>query len=538
MKNRKRLIGIVLSLVMTTTMCVGCSGVGSDVGTGATADVEIVSVANIMMAGNPNIGKITWDFNDADGNAYTGVSSGIVQDTGLDAATMEAFSENISGHYAGGSTALVEEGESYKLVDAEKYGGKDNSSKSSGTPYGDANLCWAASAADMFVTSGWCDGMNEDEILSEFTEAYFDDGAYQDTGIKYFLNGMNMDQAAAEKAGEDGSRDAIFVENESSDLLSSTQVRHPGSDNNGKLVNPGHYKDVAAENVFAKYDTSKYDVADLKKTIVKAIDNDDAVGIDIVFYNGDSRVGLHALTISGYIKDGDGKIVALIIADSDNDIELKAEYGDSAEATLNDRIARPNTYTMYLTGSFSHLEHDYITLTDYQFSNPKMKYDNAVVQQITVLKNAANAGIVKEIAGTCDAANTPDIILRNAADADVETTITAKEGETVDIPFVVGNRSYKGYSANDKAVIKCKYYVFKDGTKIYEAPFDFKLVTSSYTTGEANCNFSITADYKFRQSGEYTVDVAVLGAYSGGRKLDEAYTSNNYLKDALKVTVQ
>lgn len=535
MKNRNRLLGIVLSLVLTMTICAGCGG--SDVGSGATADVTVGSIEGSAMAGDLYLGRIKWDFNDSDGNSYEGVISGLVGGKNLDEESMSYIVDNISAHYAGGSTALVEEGESYTLVDAEKYGGKDNSSKSSGTPYGDANLCWAASTADMLKLSGWSDGMSEDEILSEFTEAYFDDGAYQDTGIKYFLNGMNIDQSAAEKAGKDGARNAVFVDNESSDLLSSTQVRHPG-DNNGKLVNPGHYNDTAAENVFAKYDTSKYEVADLEKTIIHAIDNDDAVGISIVFYNGDSRVGVHALTITGYIKDSDGKLVALIIADSDNDIELKTEYGDSAESTLTERRGRANTYTMYLTGSFSHLEHEYITLSDYKFSNPKMKYDNAVVQQITVIKNAANAGVVSEIAGTCDAANTPDIILRNASDADVETNITVNAGDKVDIPFVVGNRSYKGYSAKDKATVKCKYYVFKDGKKIDEAPFDFKLVTSSYTTGEANCNFSITASYKFKQAGVYTVDVAVLGVYSGNKKLDEAYTSNNYLKDALKVTVK
>ena len=534
MKNYRSLI-IALCLVLVMTICAGCGG--SDVGSGATAEISIGFIANCSMAGDLNLGRIDWDFSDTDGNTYTAVVSGLVGSKGMDAAEMEAFAKDISEHFAGGSTALVEEGENYTLVDAEKYGGKDNSSRSSFAPYGDANLCWAASTADMLMISGWSDGLNEDEILSEFTEAYFDDGAYQDTGIKYFLNGMNIDQSAAEKAGKDGARNAVFVDNESTDLLSATQVRHPG-DNNGKLVNPGHYNDIAAENAFAKYDTSKYEVTDLEKTIIHAVDNDDAVGISIVFYNGDSRVGVHALTVTGYIKDSDGKLVALIIADSDNDIDLKAEYGDSAEATLTERRGRANTYTMYLAGSFGHMEHDYITLADYKFSNPKMKYDNAVIQQITVLKNAANAGIASEIAGSCDAANTSDIILRNAADADVETDITVKAGDKVDIPFVVGNRSYKGYSAKDKATVKCKYYVFKDGTKVDEAPFDFKLVTSSYTTGEANCNFSITASYKFKQAGEYTVDVAVLGAYSGNKKLEEAYTSNNYLKDALKVIVK
>ncbi len=533
MSNRSRYLSLVLSLLMIAALCVGCSG-----GSGATAEVKINEIANTEMTSNAELTKLTFDFEDESGNSYTACIAGLSNSHSMTADVMDAVAENIASHFAGGSSARIDGGEDFCLIDAEKFGGKDNSSKTVGTPYGDANLCWAASTADMLVTSGWADEQNEDEILSEFTENYFDDGAFQDTGIKFYFNGMNMDQTAAEKAGKNGSRDAVFISNESSDLFSSTQVRDPGTADGGKITNKGHYNDYAAEPLYSKFDTSKYEVSELAATIMDAIDNDDAVGIDIVFYNGESRVGTHALTACGYIKDASGNLVALVIADSDNDIELKQEYADSAAETLSARAARPDSYDMFLAGSFTHMEKDYITLQDYKFSNPKMKYDNAVIQQIIVLKNRYAADAAPENGGTGDACNTQDIILRNGIDAGLDTIMTASAGDKVDIPFVVGNRSYKGYSAKDKGVVKCKFYIYKDGKKVDEVPFEFALVADSYTTGEANCVFSINASYTFKEAGEYSVDAEVLGVYSGGSKLAEAFTANNYLKDAARITVK
>ncbi|MBQ0040983.1 MAG: hypothetical protein KBS56_03055 [Clostridiales bacterium] len=530
----KKIFTIFLSIVMTI-MLAGCGG---DANGGATAEITVNKATNVASEAVPELGNLEFEFSDADGNEYSGVIAGMRNSNKMTAEQMNAVVETIGSHFAGGSSARLDSGADcgYDLVDAEKYSGKDNSAVTSGAPYGDANLCWAASTANMLVMTGWNDGMNEDGIMSYFTENFFDEGSYQHSGIKFFFNGVNDGQSAAKNAGKTGAKDATFVENDSAELMSSTQVRNPGK-KNGKNVNVGHYTKYAGEAIADKINTSSYAVEDLEKIIIDAIDNGNAVGLAIVFYNGDSRVGVHALTASGYIKTAEGKLAALVIADSDNDIELKKEYGNSAEETESARAERPNSYDMFLTGSFTHNETEFMTLQDYKFSNPKMKYDNAVIQQIAVLRSCKKAGSALESSGTKDGANTPDLILQNAANAGEDINISVKAGKKASIPVIVTNRSYKGYSAKDKPVVKGRLIVKKGDQKVKEEPFEFSLATDSYTTGEANCDFSITLTTKFSDAGKYTVDAEILGVYSGGSKLGEAYTANNYIKNAAFVTV-
>lgn len=541
MKKKFALFGLILAL----TMLPSC---GSDVNGGATADIEVIRVANVASEAVPELSSLTFEFKDAQGNVYSGAIAGLRSYGKITADVMEDVVQTIGSHFAGGSSARIigntaeSVGESgtiggFDYIDAEKYSGKDNSSVSSGAPYGDANLCWADSTANMLVLSGWNDGMTEDEIMSEFTENYFDEGSFQYSGIKFFMNGVNDGQSAADSADKNGAKNAVFVTNDSGDLMSSTQARNPG-EKNGKIINVGHYREYAAECLAEKINAANCEISDIEKAIIDAIDSGNAVGLDVVFYNGDSRVGVHAITATGYIRTADGKLAALVVADSDNDIELKQAYGDSAESTLAERTARPNSYDMFLTGSFDHQDHSFMTLQDYKYSNPKMKYDNAVIQQIAILKSCKHAGDALEKSGSKDAVNTPDIILRNGADGGMDTSISAKVGTNVDIPVIVTNRSYKGYASKSSPVVKGRLIIKKDGQKSGELPFEFGLVTDSYTTGEANCDFSINLGYKFSSAGKYSVDAEIIGVYSGGRKLDEAYTANNYLKGAAVVNVK
>lgn len=567
----KKYTTTVLCLALTMILA-GC-GTG-DVNGGATADIEVIKLANVASEASPGLGSLMFEFKDADGRGYYGVISGMRNYGIMTADVMEEIAKTVGSHFAGGSQARIvgtisegtggneaagdENSENgvfggFDLVDAEKFGGKDNSAVTTGAPYGDANLCWAASTADMLVIAGWTDGMNEDEIMSEFTENYFDEGLFQYSGIKFFMNGVNEDQSSADKADKNGAKNAVFVANDTAELMSSTQAREPGSvaanagskpADKGKILNVGHYNEYAAECVATTYNASDYETSELGDIIIDAIDHDGAVGLDVVFYNGDSRVGVHALTVTGYIKAEDGSLAAFIIADSDNHTEWKAEYGESAAATLAERAARPNSYDMFLAGSFNHQDKDYLTLKDYKYSNPKMKYDNAVIQQIAVLRSIKAADSALEPAGTMDAANTPDILLRSGSDAGLDTKLTGKAGTKIEIPLVVTNRSYKGYASKDKPVVKGRMIIRKtedsdgEGEKIGEEPFEFSLATDSYTTGEANCDFSITLKHKFANAGKYTVDVEILGVYSGASKLAEAYTVNNYLKNAASVVIE
>lgn len=488
---------------------------------------------------NDNLSNLTFDFEATaeDGSEETAscIMSGI-KGAGMTDEEQNAIAQNIGGNYSIGKAAHIESTDNYRLIDAEKYGGKDNENKSSGKPYGDANLCWAASVADMLVYTGWTDE-DEDGIFSEFTENYFDDGAFQETGIKFWFNGMNKDQTAAEKAGKNGARDVVFVDNESSegDFFTSTQVRHPGSAD-GKIVNRGHATQYAAETIYSKTYASNTPAAEMGELIVKAIDDGDAVGIQLLFYNGDSRVGVHAITIVGYVKDQEGKLKSVIVSDSDNDNDWGKAYADSAEDTLAERASRPNTYDMFMTDSFTHNETEYIALRDYKYSNSKLKYTDSVIHGVTILKGKSRYDGQKD-AGTCDAVNTEDIAAGSAEYSEQQVDFNVGKGKKVKIPFIVYNSSYKGYSVNGKPVAKCRFIIKKDGKQVGETSFDAALVTDEYATGEANCGFLVTNPYTFNEAGNYEVDVEILGVYAGGSKLDEAYIGNNYAKNIARVKV-
>lgn len=529
---KKRILSI--SLIPALVLLSSCSSV---INNGATAKINIWRIACIESETVAELGYLTFEFADADGNDYYGRIAGMRNIEGMTADVMEEVVQTLGSHFAAGSSARIHGGDDYGLIDAEKYSGKDNNSVSKGQPYGDSNLCWAASTADMLVMTGWNDGMNEDEIMSEFTENYFDEGSFQSSGIKFFFNGVNDGQNSEDSADKTGARNAVFVENDSAELMSSTQVRDPGRDDNGNIRNAGHYNEYAAECVTENINAASYESSEIAKIIIDAVDHGNAVGMDVIFYNGDSRVGVHALTVTGYIRTVDGSLKALIIADSDNDNKWKTEYGDSAAATLENRRARPDSYDMFLIGSFTHQDKEYMTLQDYRYSNIKMKYDNAVIQQIVILKSCGADNEALEKTGTCDAANTPDIILRNGVDGGLETDISVRSGETAKIPVIISNRSYKGYSSKDNPLVKGRLIIRKNDSIVKEEAFEVALVSGSYTTGEANCDCSITVGYKCDRPGRFAVDAEILGVFSGGEKLEEAYTVNNYLKNAARVTV-
>ena len=517
---RRRLI-VALSLILIVMAFTAC-GSSND----ATAEVSISNLEYKTSNYNKNINDLTFDFTNDAGETFSVFAGGL-----RDIDSPDDMAYTIGSHFAGGSASHIEG----NLIDAEKYGAKDNSSRNDGNPYGDANLCWAASVADMLVYGGWTD-KTEDEEFSFFTENFFDEGCFHDTGIKFWMNGVNSGQSAAEDPDSNGCINAVFIQNESSDMFSSTQARNPGNNGN-KIANVGKLKNYAAENVYRIVDGNYTGLDEFKTEVVDALKSGKAVGVDLVFYKGESRVGVHALTAFGCICNSEGKLVALLISDSDNDINLKSAYGESAESTLSDRAARTNSYDMFLTGSFEHNDKEFLTLQDYKYSNPKMKYDNAVIQQGVILDPKSSSNTV-EHEGTRDAANTIDIVL-SKDNGSLEST-SFKKGDKVKLPVIISNRSYTGVSTREKAVAKCRCIIKKDGKEIDSVPFEVKFVTDSYVTGEANCSFSVSCAYEFDQTGRYSVDFEVLGLYSGknGGRLAEAYTSNNYLRNAVCLEVK
>ncbi len=535
--KRKIMIPVLILSVLAFS---GCSG-GS--GSSGPAEVSMSEVQIVQAPAAEGIKNIEFGFSDSEGSEFTCLAAGFKSEGPVDTQAVSDMAEKAAGYFAAGAKSQITGIEGFQPIDAEKYSGKDNASRSDGKPFGDANLCWAASAADMLYYSGWTD-MDEDAVLTEFTENYFDDGSFQDTGIKFFFNGINPDQVCSEKAGSDGCRNAVFSANEeSSDLFSSTQVRNPGM-SGGKTVNNGHLNGYSAEKLCTQLNASDYSRTDMEHRIINALDAGDSVGIDVVFYSGDSRVGVHAMTAFGYIKDSEGEMKALIISDSDNDIKLKQQYPESADETFSDRASRPDTYDVYLTECFEHNGQEFIKLKDYKFSNSKLKYDSCVVQAAVFLISngkSAEAAAEPEGAGTMDSANTPDLVPSSAASSGEDTDFTVSPGEEVSMPFILSDISYRGYDPADKPYAVCRYDIYDEtDQKTGSESFDVQFVTDSYTTGEAMCSFLVRNPYRFENPGCYRMDVAVEGVYSGidGRLLDEAYTVNNLLTSAGTVTVK
>ena len=96
-----------------------------------------------------------------------------------------ATAGGITGQYAPGDKTV-----NINIVDAEKYMAEDY----------DANLCWAATAANMLQKSGYAQEAvnpatgqpfaNEDEVFDYFRHCFTDDAGDPAYGIEYFVNGQ------------------------------------------------------------------------------------------------------------------------------------------------------------------------------------------------------------------------------------------------------------------------------------------------------------------------------------------------------------
>lgn len=514
---------------------------------GATAAAEVSDVQLEQSAVSGKIGTLTFDFTTGSGDSYRCVMTGLRHPDALTDEAAAGIAQDVAEHVAGGSAVKISGVDGFAPVDAEKYTLK-YADAAAGDVYGDSCLCWAASAANMLVTAGWAADMApgaEDEVLSLFTNEFYDSGYYQADGIKFYFDGVNEDQPAAETAGKDGCRNAIFAvasDGDDDGLFGSVMVRDPGTDKAGKAANVGQQTDFAAEAYVTRIAARTMDPADAGRTIAKALDRGAAVGLAGVFVDmgRNSRVGVHALTACGYVANSEGSIVALCLTDSDNDADLKKDYPATVEETLAARMASPDSVTVYPVSSLTFGENEFLDINEYVFPNKNLKYTDLTIQEIAILE-PRTADCKPEAKGTRNAASTPDIVLLNAAKFDLDTAFSVKAGKQVKIPFGIKNASYAGFNPKDKPQVNCVFYIkSKNGSVVDTVDVPVPLVTKSYTTGEANCMFSVTGACTFAKPGRYTVDVEVRDIVSGvdGHSLKEAYTGNNYLAGAATVTVK
>ncbi len=519
------------------------TGCGS--ASGASAPVSLGEVTAAASSTNPGFGTLSFDFAKDDGSSYRCFIAGLQGIETLPPETASGLAADIAEHFAAGSSTQIIGGENFTPIDAEKYSLKDSTSSELPGAYGDSNLCWAASAADMLVYSGWAEDTtagSEDELMSEFTDAFCDEGSFQSYANKYYFNGINTGQRAEEAADGIDCRNAVFTyDPDDEDFFSAVQVREPKS-NDSAYVNPGHCGSYAFESHNIELTASQLPPEEFASLIMLSLDSGCAVGIDTVFIDAprNSRVGVHAMTVFGYIADEQDQLCGLFIADPDNNIASKKPYPASAEESLADRAACPNTLSLFPVTTFTFGDKDFLSLVNYRYSGFKSRYTDCTIQALSILKpftSALNKDV--ETTGTADAVNTPDMTLINASGYNIETDLSSKAGDEVTITFGLKNASYRGYAASDRASAKCIFHIIsEDGSITDSEAFDVDFVTDQYVTGEANCEFSVTGAYTFEKPGTYSVDVEILGVYDAdGDLLPEAYTVNNYLAGAVSVTI-
>lgn len=109
--------------------------------------------------------------------------------TGLSADKVEEIQQRIIDNYAAGTNFKLED---LSFIDAEKM---------RPTGDGDDDLCWAATASNMLIYTGWAAQANRgfattDDVFEAFISAFTDVGNNAYYGVGWFFNGVNTFKVA------------------------------------------------------------------------------------------------------------------------------------------------------------------------------------------------------------------------------------------------------------------------------------------------------------------------------------------------------
>ena len=514
----------------------GSSNQGSST---TVSDISLLTLNAGWVQTNTDYGYLSFTFTKGENNVeYEAYITGLVFGTGTSEETLAnlakgiacAYYNNEVFHFAN-SQAIYDQYQVYiNSIDAEKNMtsiGNDNYKK-------DSNFCWASSSADMIEFTGWDkiagqDG-NEDVIFDKFLDSFTNKPSSQETGLKWYFNGINTLQTVTNEAVKFNSQNS-----------SAQQV------SNETFV--GYLPEYAGENYIDHYEVSDSGISTLP-SVLKELEDGNAVGLGFFFYTGEdrgTRNGGHATTIFGFIKDTVSQaadaIKALFIADSDNCCyaEVTNETG-----TILAKEQRLNDYTMYIVSPCEKDGMTSLNLINYSTAS------DTVITDYTVLKNPTNA--VKDTEGSHDAFNYADFIINKVVTLDPATGNIKKEFSTSDSVRLAGeiqNVSYTnlkteyGDNIGDSPRI---YYTFK----IYNENNELVDTVSEYTVmqnyGYAPLSTIVATTFNLTDSktdlsglaaGTYTVYMHIdkITNTDGSVTCKEAYTSNNDCKSCGTFTV-
>lgn len=291
---KKRFFAI-LCLLLTAALLLPTAAAAQTEPVPETEDADVYAVVNLTDGGSvlvdeaPDAALMSesagYDLYVADEPVLTVASTGVGDRSPVEAAQFYSVDFTFAGteievFLTGLKTENVEEiqqriidsfvrGESFEMadlgfIDAEKNFVNDDA------------MCWAASAADMLVYTGWAAQAgyaDEDDLFEAYIEAFENNGGCQINGVAWFFNGA----ATCDNSG------SIFA-----------QIKdYPDS---GAFLNDYAFDQLSNERFFT---------LDEMDTIAALLREDCAVGlaVDIYYNNSPEPGGSHAVTLWGYIVD-------------------------------------------------------------------------------------------------------------------------------------------------------------------------------------------------------------------------------------------
>ena len=417
------------------------------------------------------------------------------------------------------------------LMDAEKQNRKEVNWDTDDVPsyMSDSQLCWAAGASNALELSGWgrvltdlnpgkVDFQNEDDIFAYFAGNVMDTGYRALDGHRWILTGLNVDQKTDPDTGEPEFGHFFWK---------GPQLWKAGT---GGLA-----KDYCPTDVVSRdYDSLRQAFID-RLSSVGLRDGADLLekgyGVSMGLEFEDNFGSGHDLCLAGTVREkASGDVVAVILADSDNDAPVY-EYGDTAaEQAAGPRSERVNSLDMYTIREMGEKGKSVLRVENYW-----MYPDTTLISDVTTVK-PFSMGLPKETEGTRDVYADPDMVPQNVR---VGYNRFGFSDEIVGTPVYLdtslNNQSYVRLTEDPSATVTLRYIIYKDGVKVDSFTKDV-LLTEKQLFPLSLSTEGTDVYYTFREPGEYMVGAEVIGIRDSKGSIREAYTRNNMVKNA-KVTV-
>ena len=230
------------------------------------------------------------------------------------------------------------------IIDAEK------DSQTIDNAYLYMNTCWAATTANIFVKSGWADGIfsTEDDVLKYVTQTFslvkYNNG-YKGVGggatafgLEWLFNGRYdyWDTTYSSWSSPKDANSGGFYKTVTASTLGNYLSAEDTLFQNGRLLYFRKY-DLGTGMFSSSTVANSYSLLNNAMTHLK---NGDCVGLSVSWHSGSNlyeRTGGHAITVYGFTYDESkkgtaGYFTGIIVADSDDDF-LNGNYIKNTPAT-------------------------------------------------------------------------------------------------------------------------------------------------------------------------------------------------------------